>query len=339
MAEGKLTFLTEVELPPFCFLSEAVEWVAFGRVPQMQHHSDGSTDEAVDYRFYWREMPDNFQPSVEHPWFDRLEFDSLGLPINEAYFEAAEKCYIESVTELPKRIVEYQSKDALIIETEGGTTIDFYEQQITEARAKLAELGPLQEMVDEVEAQFEPHYEVACAKLFQLLALGQITCQSLDMERWERLVDEGEYQEAARFEDVPQLAFSLAMGWANNELKINGSRHACLRVRTLDILEKRSNLFQPGRSLSVERFGAFYTSSNAVRTNKRVKVGRRSVVDWKLLETQLQAMTQSGSLPEGKENCIYELIVFAESTLGKAPSRTAVQRNLGRQLDAIYARN
>ncbi len=284
-------------------------------------------------------MPDNFQPHTEYPWFDRLEFDSLGLPINEAYFDAAERCYYECVAELPNRILEYQAKDVLIIENEDGTAFDFYEQQIAETQTKLAELGPLQEIVEEVEAQFEPHYDIACAKLFQLLALGQITCQSLDMERWERLVDEGEYEEAARFDDVPQQAFSLAMDWANNELQINGSQHVCLRVRTLDILNNRSNLFQSGTPLSVERFGTFYTSSNAASTNKRVKAGRRSVVDWGLLEAQLQAMTESGALPEGKENCIYELIVFAENTLGKGPSRTAVQRNLRRQLDAIYAQN
>ena len=97
MAEGKVTFLTEVELPPYCFMSEAVEWIAFGRVPQMQHYSAHKTDEILDYRFYWREMPDNFQPGFEFPWFDRLEFESLGIPMVEGYSEAAEKCFNEHV--------------------------------------------------------------------------------------------------------------------------------------------------------------------------------------------------------------------------------------------------
>jgi len=81
-------------------MSEAVEWIAFGRVPQMQHHSDGGVDGVIDYRFFWREMPDNFQPSFEYPWFDRLEFESLGIQVNDDYFFAAEKCCYKFVHEL-----------------------------------------------------------------------------------------------------------------------------------------------------------------------------------------------------------------------------------------------
>lgn len=339
MAEDKLTFLTEVELPPYCFLSEAVEWIAFGRVPQMQHELDHYSDETIDVRFYWREMPDNFQPQFEYPWFDRLEFESLDIPISEAYFDAVEKCFMESVRDIPERIAEYESKEKLLIKKDDGSTLDFYQQQITDARAKLAELGPLQSMVDQIEAQFKPHYDVACAKLFQFLVLGEITCQSLNMERWERLVEEDKYQEAAQFDDIPPTEFSLGMDWAKNEIQLGGARHGALRVSIKDILDNRSTLLQSGKPLSVERFGAFYKSSNAGRTNKRAKVGRRTVINWDALKIRLKEMSNNGTLPERKENCIYELIVFSEAELGKGPSRTAVQRNLGLELDALYAQN
>lgn len=111
MDKEKHTFLMEVELPPFCFLSEAIEWIAFGRVPQMQHKVARHTDEVIDYRFCWREMPDNFQPSFEYPWFDRLEFESLGIPLDEAYFEAAEVCFLEDASKLESRTADYGSKE------------------------------------------------------------------------------------------------------------------------------------------------------------------------------------------------------------------------------------
>ena len=339
MAENKLTFLTEVELPPSCFLSEAIDWIAFGRVPQMQHHTDGSSDGIVDYRFYWREMPENFEPHFDYPWFDRLEFESLGIPVTEEYFEAAEKCYLEFVHDLPKRIKEYESNKETYIEPEDGKRIYLYAERASEARAKLLELGPLQSLVDEVEARFKPHYDVACAKIFQLLALEKIRCQSLNIDRWERLYDDGERREAAIFEDVPATAFSLGMDWSKNELLLAGERHGAMRVSTQEILDHRSILLQSGKPISVEQFGTFYTSSNIARTNRRSKIGRRSVVDWGLLETRLEEMARAGALPDGKESCIYELIVFAESELGKGPSRTAVQRNLRSQLDAHYAQN
>lgn len=339
MADSKLTFLTEVELPPYCFMSEAIEWIALGRVPQMQHEVELNTEEIIDSRFYWREMPDNFRPRFYYPWYDLLEFESIGIPINNAYFDAAEKCFSECVNNLPAKIAEYEAKDAHIIEREDGTTFDLYTSMASDARAKLVELGPLQEIVDQVEAQFRPYIDVSCAKLFQLLAMGQITCQALPFKRWEHRYDEGECQEAARFDDVPATALSLGIDWMKNEIEIDGEQHVSLRVRTHDILDHRSILLQSGKPLSVERFGASYMSSNTGRTNRRAKVGRRSVIDWRLLAGRLSEMAKAGIIPDGKENCIYELISFAESELGKGPSRTAVQRNLGPELDALYAQN
>lgn len=339
MAEDKLTFLTEVELPPYCFISEAIEWIAFGRVPHMQHESDRYTDEIIDARFYWREMPDNFQPQFEHPWFDRLEFESLGIPITETYFKAADECLFESVADLPTRIAEYEANGSTIIEREDGTTFDLNAKMLADARATLARLGPMQQLVDEVELLFKQHAEVAYAKLFQLLAVGEIACEALSLERWERLYDDGKYQDAARFDKVPTTAISLNLDWTKNEIKINGKQHVALRVSTKDILDHRSMLLQPGKPISVERFGAFYSSSNRGRTIRAAKRGRRSVVDWPHLKIRLRELASAGELPEGKENCIYELIAIAERELGKGPSRTAVQRNLGPELDALYARH
>ena len=329
----------EVELPPYCFMSEAVEWIAFGRVPQMQHESDSYTDEIIDARFYWREMPDNFQPQFEYPWFDRLEFESLSIPITETYFKAVEECFFESVADLPARIANYEAEGSRIVEHKDGTTFDLNGSILADARATFTRLGPMQQVVDQVELLFKPYADVAYAKLFQLLALGQISCESLSLKRWERLYNKGKYQDAARFDKVPVTAISLGLDWAKNEIEINGKQHVALRINTKDILDHRSTLLQSGKSVSVERFGAFYTSSNTGRTNRASKLGRRSVVDWYLLKTHLSEMASAGNLPEGKESCIYELIAFAERELGRGPSRTAVQRNLGSELDALYARN
>lgn len=340
MAEGKLTFLMEVELPPYCFLSEAVEWVAFGRVPQMQYHSDGSTDEPVDHRFFWREMPDNFQPSFEYPWFDRLEFESLGVPVDLEYFSAAEKCAFEYVHTLPNRIAEYEAKAPSIIEDDDGSTFDLWEKMAGDLREKFRELGPLQELVDSVEAGFRPYQEIACAKLFQQLVQGEIQSQAIDHERWDQMAEDDEYEAAAKFQNIPPDAYSLDFDWMGNEISIEGRKHVALRVKTADLLRHRSFLLQPGKSISVERFGAFYMSGNAGRSSlAQVNRGRGTVVDWSLMKSHLQQLALRNELPEGKESCIYVLIAFAENELGKSPSRTSVQRNLADDLNALYAQS
>jgi hypothetical protein len=339
LAEEKLTFLTEVELPPYCYLSEAVEWVAFGRVPQMGHHSAETTDEVVDYRFYWRDMPDNFQPSFEYPWFDPLEFESLGVPVDEEYFKAAEKCAYEFVDSLADKIAEYEAKEPSYVEEKDGSFFNIWSRMAEGDRATLKELGPLQELVESVEARFVPHQEVACAKLFQLLAVGKIPSQAIDYDRWEQLADDNKYEAGARFEDIPSDAYSLSFDWMGNEISIGGRRHVALRVRTADILKHREFLLQSGKSISVARFGAFYISGNASRSNLQTRRGRRTVVDWALIKSHLRQMALSNQLPDGKENCIYELIAFAEKELGKSPSRTSVQRNMAEELNAHYAQS
>lgn len=337
MTEERLTFLTEVELPPYCFMSEAVEWIAFGRVPQLQYHADSSTDGVVDYRFYWREMPDNFEPHVEYPWFDRLEFESLGVPMPAGYIEAAEKCAFEHVRDLPKRIADYEAKKASFAEFGDEAAINVWQKLADDCRTKLDEIGHLQDFVDTVETNFDVPRDIACAKLFQLLVTGGVSSEALDLVRWESFVNQGDYKSGAEFVDVPPIAYDLSFDWMKNEIVVDDTKFVALRVKTSDLLKNSQFLFNAGTQISVERFGAFYTSRSGGRSVKKSRVGRRSVVDWAKMKAHLERLALAGSLPDGKENCIYELIAFAESELGRTPSRTAVQRNLSAELDAYYA--
>lgn len=338
MAEDKVTFLTELELPPYCFMSEAVEWIAYGRVPQMQYHLTDMDDEILDCRFDWQDMPDNFQPVFEFPCFDRLEFESLGIPMVDGYSEAAEKCFNENVRDLPRLIEEYEKKDDVYADHEDGVDKNFWKEVAADYRQKLEELGPLQALVDQAERKFRTHFDIACAKLFQLLASRQITAQAINYPRWEKLADADEHEKAARFECVPAEAFLLSLDWTQNEILIDGVEHVALRIKTQDILDHRSLLLQSGNPITVERFGAFYLSSNLGRTIRKNKLGRRNVIDWQVLKNHLSELALTRAAPDGKESCIYGLIAYAEKELGKSPSRTAVQRNMGEELDAIYAR-
>lgn len=320
-----------------CFLSEAVEWVAFGRVPQIDHYEDSHSDGLVDYRFYWREMPDNFEPSFKFPWFDLLEFESLGVPFVDGYFEAAEKCAFENVRGLPQQIAEYEAREPTIIKDEDGNLYNFWAKEADKCRVKLEELVPLQKVVDESEAGFKPHFDVACAKLFQLLAMGDLASEAINEARWTRLADEEKYEEAALFESIPASAFTLGFDWRSNRISVGDETFVALRLNVEEILIHRSFLMKPGQIVSVERVGAFYATSNGPNTNLRPSRGRKPVVDWAEVKAYLFSLEANGELPEGKESCIYELISFVERTLGKAPSRSAIQRNMSMELDAHYA--
>ena len=138
MTEDRLTFLTSVELPTYCFVSEAVEWMAVGRVPQAHWIEEAKTYQQVEYRFYWREMPDNFEPSSAYAWFDRFEFESLGIPVDENYFPAAERCAGEYVWDLPRLISDYESKEPAIVEGDDGSTFNIWKHLAVEKNIKLS---------------------------------------------------------------------------------------------------------------------------------------------------------------------------------------------------------
>lgn len=332
-----VTYLMQVELPEYCFLSEAVEWIALGRVPQILQHDDSKHDETIDYRFYWREMPDNFEPSYVYPWFNKLEFDSLGLVMPTDYTSAAEKCFMEFVSELPKSIADNESKEPTIIEDEEGNSFDIWKKMAASDREKLKELGPLQDYVNKVEEPFLHYYEIAWAKMFQALTNGSISCEGIDYERWDRFAGNNDYEGAASFSLIDAMEFSLGFDWKKNEIIIHGKEFVSLRVKTEDILSNSSVLLNKGEVIEVERFGAFYKTKSSSITSIRRKKGRPYGVDWEQLKSHLASLQRNNQLPDSKENCIYELIMFAEGKLGKSPSRSSVQRNLNSELDTIYA--
>ncbi len=326
-----------VELPEFCFLSEAIEWVALGRVPQAQWMLDKDTYEQIDYRFYWQEMPDNFDAAYEYPWYDLAEFEDLGIPVNEEYFPAAEACCGENVRKLPERISEYEGRKPSFIVDDDGSSFDPMQNLVAEMRIKMKKLEPLQDLVDAVEAQFTRFYEIAWAKIFQLLASQDIIAEAINFRQWDKLAEIDEYEKAGVFAPLKSENFKLGFDWSQNELAVNGEEYVAIRVRTSDILNNRGLLLNRGKKTEIERFGMFFQTSESSLPRMRRKRGRPFTVDWNLLAIYLDELAQGNRIPLSKENCIYELIAYAEREMGKTLSRTSVQRHLGKAMDNIYA--
>lgn len=191
--------------------------------------------------------------------------------------------------------------------------------------------------MDEVEEQFRSPYEVAWAKLFQLLARGEIECTAIDLKRWESLADDGKYEEAARFEQIAPSSFALNFDWTKNRFEVRGRKFAALRVRTDEILKHRNFLLPKGKATTLERFGAYFATKGVDKPLPRQRRGRPHEVNWDELKSHLSKIIQGTSIPVTKESCIYELIAYAEKQFGKSPSRSSVQRNLNAELSLIYA--
>ena len=169
------------------------------------------------------------------------------------------------------------------------------------------------------------------------MARGEIECTAIDLERWESLVDDGKYEEAAKFEKMAPSSFALNFDWTQNKFEVRDRKFAALRVRTDEILKHRNFLLPKGKATTLERFGAFFATKGADKPVPKQRRGRPHEVNWDVLKNHLTHIIQGDFIPVTKESCIYELIAYAEKQLGKSPSRSSVQRNLNAELSLIYA--
>jgi hypothetical protein len=334
LSEKAQSFLKEVEVADHCFLSEAVEWISLGRVPEANIILEDKTYDPVESRFYWRDMPDNFEPVEYYPWYDRREFQSLGIPIREDYFQAAEICTTEGVFDLPDRIRQYQERGPLLIENDDGEPFDLTEKMISDMSESVARYGKEREIVQEVEAEFGRFLDLGWALVFQWIQREQINLEGIDLGRWEKLADEGKYQEAARFDVVPPSQVGLSTNWKANELATPAKQFVSLRVQS-SIL---ANLLDDARLAwsveTVQRFGGFYRLQDPALSPPSRRRSRS--VRWDRIKSHLLRLELEGRCPQNKESCIFELIAFSEAELAVKISRTSVQRHLGKELRRIY---
>lgn len=338
MPDLQQVFLKEIEIPEYCYLSEAVEWVALGRVPEADLIEHRKTYHRVEARFYWTEMPEDFEDQRNLPWFDRAECESLGITIPENYDEIVERCYMNQVDHIEEEIAKFRfwSKDSNIEGSEVG-----WSSLIDQSLATLRELQPYRNTIDQINTEGARFFDLAWAKLFQLIFESKLGVEAINFQEWDKFAYEEstreEFEKAAVYKPVHSKYFNVGFAWTKNEVLTPEGRLVALRVPTAAILENQDFLLNRGKELKVERFGMHYHSSDISVNQKRSSVGRPFSMDWGVLSEHLGRLVAEGKKPPSKESCIYELIFIAQREFGKNISRTSVQRNLGKMLNSIYA--
>lgn len=331
-----LTFLKRVEIPEYCFLSEIVAWITLGRTPEINYVTIDETGKGVDYRFDWREMPDNFDFSSEYYRYELEEFKYLGLDVLPSFFEAADKCFDGCFDFHSDRIDQNKNQKWEQSEPDKGELLDFYEYQLNKAKEAVNLPAPFKKIVDEHEDKFIPFYELAWSNIFQLLHSGEILIEGINYQKWNHLTDEDEYEKAANFVQLDGTKFALGHDWSDDRVTIDGEDFVALRVRTSSFLNSHAMLFRKGVEVSFRARGNYFVSDE-LSVEAQPKRGRHRKIDYEVLREHLQHLKHTGRLPQVKENCIYELIVFAEKRFGTNISRTSVQKNLKNDLNEMYA--
>lgn len=339
-----IKFYKQVELPEFCFLSEAVEFLTLGRVPEIDWSNEpievgtsfGSRSEGIDYRFDWRELPDNSEPS--HYGFEILEeedFYFLNIPYPKGYVEAAESFLFGDIAEA-KRRVEMCNND----------TFSRYEKQVQEkliesavfAKSFLKEQDEAIRLYEKTHKDLEVFFERSWAILFDKIQSEQIIVSGIDETVWDELAEKGEYEKAAETLIIPKEAVRLRHDYRQNQLSYKNQNFIAARVSTKSIMDIFLTFASSKKLNEVEQWGQFISlRDDSGIQSQQLRRGTRSKIDWQVLREFLAANNQKGLIPEKKEACIAEVIEFAQNKLKRKVGRSTVQRQLKSELDKLYA--
>ncbi len=335
-------YFRPIEIPEYCFLSEAVEWLAIGEVPEAKWEfperasQSGAYPTEVEYRFAWELMPGNFQPQSELTFFDKDHFNFAGVPVRRGYTQAAETCTANNLEWREKQIEKLRGASPLLIPDHEGKQYDLNTLLIKDHRSLLRQFADELKLVKAVNADFAPIFDAAWARIFSAVVDGSLEIEGIDFERWVDLKERQRYEDAGKFQQLPPAALTLATDWSSNSVLYEYRDFVSLRCRTDTIAEMIAPRLMQSQPVEARRCGGFLWSSEPAQTQK-IKRGRAPALDWSVLRDRLLQQGQAGLLPVSKESCIYDLIAFAENEMGKSVGRTTVQERLKSELKVFYS--
>lgn len=334
-----VNFYRQIEMPKFCFLSEAVEFLGLGVVPDFVSSKHPVPDENgiekyVDNRFNWYEMPDNFEPNHwGYELFESADFEFAGIPYPEGYTEISERILFGDISnarttvELSERYQmvdlddEYREKNLQKVER-AKTVLELSEEAINLYAA--------------TNEKFEVHFERAWSLLFAEIQKGTLEVTALNEAKWEAAVEDDNYEAAAEFIRVPSEAVRLGYDFRQNQILFEGVQYVSARVATHNIVELITSIETSMKPVNGEMFGQSIIVRGAVNVSKPRR-GAPYAIDWPQVKSKLENMKLQGDIPIKKEACIQELMEFTENILGRRVARSTVQTRLRLELDEIYA--
>lgn len=337
-----------IEVAEWCYLSEAIELLAFGKVPEAEYLEDSKFDDmgraiGTDRRFHWAAMPDNFETSwPPFDVYDPDDFRAAGIDMPEGYMQAAISIVFGDIADA-YRTVEYYEHHREIKKRYDTGIFDDLDENHKAAKEIIKNAGPVEILYEETQKKFDMYLDTIWAKVFSAIQTGAITVEAVDTEKWNRTVESEGYENAGVFVPVPPQAFMLKHDYSQSAVSFDGVEFAATRVRVGQVADFLQTPFTAGEEISARLFGqtVFVNADSrgiALEPAKKRKRGAPPAVDWDRMAQKLRELEQDGTLPEKKEACIQELIDYSERVLGRRVGRTTVQSSMREHLDRLYAR-
>ncbi|WP_299986673.1 hypothetical protein [uncultured Ruegeria sp.] len=324
-----MRFYKQVSVPEHLFLSELVEWVALGRIPEVSPTNDGTADS----RFAPEDMPDNFNVP---PW------------VAVGYSEA--ECLAHNIEQTAEyreaylRGTGWDELDNLLAMQEVVDDCDEWAEDLHE-RIQGARLT--RSMIDEFETPFKNILGRAWARVFNAVSEGTQRVEGMLLKEWEPLLEnmeradfefDGQYiAEQSPFHELNPSLFQLDQDW---RLNIIPGKAFNLRVHKSSLM-KFNPIFTPLPADGERYAGIVVVAQEISRSAPPARgKGRPTAVDWSTYKIWLLSQHVKGDLPPKKEGAIAEVRVRIERDSGRAPPAiSTVRSQLSSELSIIYDGN
>lgn len=336
-------FYTRARLAPYCYLSEAVQFLSLGRLPVAEFcdESDCMVDPDGDFfsdiRFAWDNLPD-FQDPSDWEWFEANEFAYCGIKMPENYAATAESFYFGQIAFANSTISLFGQRDFVY----QGPTSNFEQRAMAEleyARKVLTKNEQQIKEFHETNRLFLPKFERAWAKIFQFVADGRLMLFGISDSDWEEF-SEGILDSGYSFlRSVAPDEVRLTDDFRANYVSSSGPNEwqyfaACFETNQL--IGTLFPVLKTVENRQLRRLGANIVDV-ASEPQRKQRRGARPAIHWETLKGRLAELANDDLLPHKKEACIAQLQEIAELELGRKVSRTAVQVNLKEVLDICYS--
>lgn len=338
MAKENLMVFIPAAFPSTCYVSEAAEWIAFGRVPDpLQHWVDDGEE--------WRdrkEGPDG-EGYIGEPegGYRQMEFRWLDVPIDWERYDEAVSAAGEKTGD------QHRERFADMTERFGQSLKSAKESKSAEEVAELEKIG--QEWVERVEkeareadwarAAERPVASVldqARASLFQALASGRLPAKGWEDD--DEKIRQGK-QPFGVWVSVPRSMWSLLhFDWNTNTLKTPNGELLGVQVDTDALLELYPAPQIEGREVAARihcncliwEVDNDAPSENGTATLKRSR-GRPPKANGMIrdgVKNWFTAKIRQGGAPPNKEALVQDCIHFVKLVFGETISRSTAQEYL-----------
>lgn len=323
----------KASIPETAYFGEAVQWIAFGVVPQMDvnfaEDFRRSEDLHIDLRraavvpSYFDVLPAAYQilDAANYGKFEAWVTDAWGFSSDEILDEV--------------RALESLRSHAPDIEDDEEYKAEM-SARLREAEVLSQYLSAAKDGIDEIDARLH----AAMAKLFGMLAQGKITAEGFEVT----VFDDGA---RASVSTIPRSAWRLdRIHWKDSNLteasSSEGQRWIGVQIKTADLFkyfpepDVQASAFT-GRLVGGAVLGTEQTNQPSIPRPARAR-GRPKVGDGKVenaVKIQMGKLLKSGEVFSGPEHALNTMIVWTQEVFGEPVARATVQRMLEPLKDAI----